>query len=534
MKTVIIRDMNKCFFWLVLGLVFPITSFAANSEMKLSLVLGKEVAIAGDYIPAAVFLQNDTRTNPSSIAYLEIFNEKGDAIVQQIIPLKNSTGEVLLNIPSQLSTGYYLVRGYTKSLLALNPNEVSYQWIAVVNPEKPSSVVSSSQEDNMELSESKKVAVSTPQISKREKLEFSSDLVDVKLVLARKLHRGIKMPSAYAEQTSLPPMEVFRSMDVFGHTLVVEGLNEGEKLYISTLGEDQRLFTVKGNDRKVASIELGNISNIESLVVQSAKGTDSKNFRIQSPFWRHKPSLADWPTLLIPESVVEDFKIDFLQREVNKFFHLPDTLVSGSHFEVFSPEKIYILDEYNRFENLATTIREYVTEVLIRNQNGSRGIKVINKNNGEAFEENPLILIDGVPVFNVDELLKWPARFIQRLEIIDRPYLLNGDVYAGVIQVITIEGNMANFPLPESSLVMSYPSMVDRVRFNSPDYFNSAQKRIPDFRSLLFWQLAGGEEGIGRNHLYASDYMGEYELLVYALDDDGKLSLFRSKFEIIE
>ena len=60
---------------------------------------------------------------------------------------------------------------------------------------------------------------------------------------------------------------------------------------------------------------------------------------------------------------------------------------------------------------------------------------------------NPLVLLDNIPVLDVDEFLKIPLDRIEKIEIIDKPYIVSGIKYSGVICVSTKRKDFAGIKL---------------------------------------------------------------------------------------
>ena len=70
-----------------------------------------------------------------------------------------------------------------------------------------------------------------------------------------------------------------------------------------------------------------------------------------------------------------------------------------------------------------TTLREVVKEILPNvytvKQNGKYDFKLINKFRGQPFTNIPLILVDGVPIYDFEKVLSINSKEIERADIIN-------------------------------------------------------------------------------------------------------------------
>ncbi|RLD45957.1 MAG: hypothetical protein DRI88_08135, partial [Bacteroidetes bacterium] len=108
---------------------------------------------------------------------------------------------------------------------------------------------------------------------------------------------------------------------------------------------------------------------------------------------------------------------------------------------------------------------------------------------------NPLILLDDLPVFNVNELLKINPELIERISVINSTYVYGEHVFRGIVFLETTTTNFAGMELPSSSTFLEFQTLEDRAVHTSPDAAKKDQRK-PDFRNLLFWEP---EITIGKN-----------------------------------
>ena len=74
-----------------------------------------------------------------------------------------------------------------------------------------------------------------------------------------------------------------------------------------------------------------------------------------------------------------------------------------------TPDETYLLDDFTRFPVMEEVMREYVKGVWVRKRKNEFQFLVLDNANKSVFNENPLILLDGVPIFRVNDLQRFPA-----------------------------------------------------------------------------------------------------------------------------
>ena len=66
---------------------------------------------------------------------------------------------------------------------------------------------------------------------------------------------------------------------------------------------------------------------------------------------------------------------------------------------------------------------EYVREIKVKKANNNSRFSVYNINDQLFMENDPLVLLDGVPVFNGNKLISYSPLNVERLEVIERKSL---------------------------------------------------------------------------------------------------------------
>jgi hypothetical protein len=177
------------------------------------------------------------------------------------------------------------------------------------------------------------------------------------------------------------------------------------------------------------------------------------------------------------------------------------------------PGVIIRFDDFIRLPDLEEYFKEVIPQVSIRRSGGNRTLRVHGEHPDLQFYP-PLMMVDGVAIFDVESILAVAPRYVERVEIIMAPYIRGNVTFGGIIHLITRNGNMGYIDLPSSGLLLHYQKFSNNREDNSLQA--PAGSRIPDTRNTLFWEpsvvvLPGETRKIS---FPAPDQQGRYEILI--------------------
>ncbi|MGI4872222.1 MAG: hypothetical protein ACRYFX_13730 [Janthinobacterium lividum] len=265
----------------------------------------------------------------------------------------------------------------------------------------------------------------------------------------------------------------------------------------------------------------------QQLVVQTDTRRDSLyRLEILSPF-SGKYAAAPARPLPLSERWAASLLRRHVQAGVQQLYSAPPgpylapAADSGAFYG--HPTARYLLDTYTRFPTLEDVFREYVPGILVRNRKDGFHLLVPDNNTREVME-SPLVLLDGVPVFDTNRLMAFDPLKIQRLDVVLSHYLSGLLTYNGIIGLSTYRGDLAGFPLNPHALLQEYEGVQGQREFYAPRYDSPAtlRSRQPDFRNLLYWNPEVHTTSSGSTlTFYTSDQAGSYRVVVQGLTPSG-------------
>jgi hypothetical protein len=220
-------------------------------------------------------------------------------------------------------------------------------------------------------------------------------------------------------------------------------------------------------------------------------------------------------------------------RKYNSRFRVPAT-DSAAFYGL--PDEQYRLDDFTRFKVMEEILREYVPGVQVRLRKDGFHFQVTDRLRGQFMEEAPLVLLDGVPVFNPNKIMAMDPLKVEKLEVVDRYYFQGTRRYSGIISFSTYKGDLADFPLDTRVLVQQYEGLQQQREFYAPRYETAEQKqsRLPDLRNLLYWNPSITTNGAQARQLefFTGDQAGRYLMVIQGLTAGGQAGSTSVSFEV--
>jgi hypothetical protein len=189
-------------------------------------------------------------------------------------------------------------------------------------------------------------------------------------------------------------------------------------------------------------------------------------------------------------------------------------------------EFTYRLDDYKRFTTMEEVLREYVMSINVVLRNGKLYMSMWDEAAQTVYTDNILVLLDGVPLMNYDKIFSYDPLKVRKLDVVPRRYQVGGINFKGVASFETYQAKFDGFDLTPGVIAVDYEGLQLQREFYSPVYETDAdrQRRLPDFRSTLYWQPDVSTDTTGQRTIefYTSDQPGKFVVVLQGFDATGK------------
>jgi hypothetical protein len=303
---------------------------------------------------------------------------------------------------------------------------------------------------------------------------------------------------------------------------------QGVIAYLSSPSRVVRLWNAPSDARGMVRFEMNGFVGPHEIILQTDPAQDSTvQLTVLNPF-SVRYATAARPSFGLTPRFHADYAKRHLQAQVQNVFagryrFAPEHVDSLAFFG--KPNETYLLDKYTRFKVLEEVLREYVPGVVVRIRKDGFHLMVADKLNNTILSETPMVLLDGMPVFNINKMMAMNPLKIQRLEVLDSRYFHGPTVYNGIVSFTTYKGDLEEFPLDAHALAQQYDGVQRQREFYAPRYDTPQQQqsRLPDLRNLLYWNPEISLTGANAKTLdfYTGDQPGRYLVVLQGLAANG-------------
>ncbi|HEY0743572.1 MAG TPA: Ig-like domain-containing protein [Chryseosolibacter sp.] len=307
--------------------------------------------------------------------------------------------------------------------------------------------------------------------------------------------------------------------------------------YLSTPSPKVQLYTSTTNANGRFSFSLKDIHGQGKIYLQTKFTKDSLyDFRIESPFLPNSSSITTSP-LELRENVKQTLLSRSVAMQVQDVFNESPEGVVGSDSTAFygRPDETYFLDDFTRFSVMEEVMREYVKGVWVRKRQNEFYFMVLDNVNKAVFDQNPLVLLDGVPVFRVNDIMAINPLKIKKIDVLTKQFFHGKTAYAGMVSFTTYSNDLAGIKMDRRNLVIDYEGLQQKRVFFTPIYETERQRsnHMPDQRNVLLWiPSAAISAGTTQIDCFTSDLPGNYEINVQGVSDNGSPVSGRHTFTV--
>ena len=304
----------------------------------------------------------------------------------------------------------------------------------------------------------------------------------------------------------------------------------GRQAFLSAPGKQVRLYVARSDSSGKVRFDLRRHILGNRLIIQPDLRFDSL-LRIEplSPFTTGRdvttpPDLRLDPALkeaLVKRSMA--VQVSDIYREEETYFNYRKIRNDTIPF-YGKADEVYELDDYTRFPAMEEVLREYVKGVWVRRKGDRFRLRVVDRPRNEVFDDNPLILVDGVPYPDVDRLMEIDPLRIRRIEVVGRQFFLGPLRCSGIVSLTSYAADMGGAKPDPRAVVLDFEGLERQREFSAPAYVTPQERavRLPDARyQLWFGQVSVQAAGKVEVPFTTSDTEGGFIISVEGLSRTG-------------
>ncbi len=190
------------------------------------------------------------------------------------------------------------------------------------------------------------------------------------------------------------------------------------------------------------------------------------------------------------------------------------------------PENSILMSNYIELTSVKEIIAELIPGVGTTRNNGKINFRLTKSYQTKPFEHGPLVLVDGIPVYDLEKVIGISSKDIEKVDVLIDRYYISGNILDGILHFITKKGNLSVIDLDRSVFRLEYDLLQRKEPFYSPDYSADSLRNnhLPDFRNTLYWNpdLHTDKTGKASVEFYSSDESAQYFISVDGMTIDGR------------
>jgi hypothetical protein len=547
----------------------------------------RSIYITGEKVWFDVITVNSLTNTPSGtskVVYVEFLDRNNFPLRQLKVRVENFYGSSVFSIPDNLPSGNYVIRAYTSWMQNWWADQFCHKPISVVNPFgsfesialqsstilKGSVISESGEVENSVNSESEnsgdivyKVIQDKPEYSSREKVTLKIVATDglgkpIESDFSVSVAKSGLVDSEETDEPAMGNMQTSLSMisknedpeylpELEGHLIhgVMRLKSSGEPLrnsgislsYVGKIARCQFSDTNEKGEFYFVVREPGTSEIVIQPLDPDVSGyyVDLKQ-SFNSNFSNYQPSVFK-----IDSTNIDKLNNAVISMQINNLYEPFRQKMQPAPKKVIpdfygKPENTILMADYIELSTIREVVKEIIPNVYTLKQSGKLELKLINKLQSLPFENKPLVLVDGVPMYDFEKVLLINSKEIERADVINKRYFFSEYIFDGILSFVTRKGNLSTMEFDNTIFRQVYEGCLLSEEFYSPEYSADSLKmsRIPDYRNTLYWSSGKHTQKDGNSlvEFYTSDESADYTIVVRGISTDGKTGFSTASLKV--
>ncbi len=490
----------------------------------------------------------------SNLLYVELISPSGEVFSQCKSSYSENGAFGYLKIPNNLLTGNYYLRAYTRWMRDFSPGNYFYKQITVINPFQPELLEPIGTHSEVSSILKSKVETHPFVFHSEGKIFRKRELASVEIpetVIAEFV--GKMVVSVVPQGTEIKHQEVMINVPEFEFTpdyipetrgVSISGkvVNVSDSIPIAytlvgvtILKDHPESISVLTNANGQFFFDLSNLSGkFELFISAKPKNDQTPLILVDNDF-----STATIPLPFVPVDFSDPAKrtmeeLNFRNQirtlyEQKKLIDQPPQKYSDSFF-YGNADFILEFDKFIALQTVKDYFHELVPQVGVRRDGKRTSLKVLGAYPELSIYE-PLVMVDMVPIFDVEKVMAISPDKISSIEVVTMPYVRGNVIFGGVISIFSRKADLAGIDLPTSGRFIVY-NMLSGNKFQLDQ--SRVEKHVPRISNCLYWNpdLQVNENQSARIELNTGDNSGDFQLVIQGFDKDANWRIFKSDISI--
>ncbi len=534
----------------IIFILLIVTAISGNAQNKkgFAFFTDRDVYVSGETLLAKIYNPTD---NSSRIVYMDLVNPSGTRISGASIEIKNNEADGFLQLPDSLSTGAYMLRVYSKNT-AEKLKTIREIWI-------------SNRFEGLEKTKQLKRITKTEEIQEENTRQINIEGIDPKYPTNSRVAANIRIDGNLLKEIDGNLLVSVAQTDpsfksesfIWTYDQGKEGLAEKKGIILSgTIIDKKTSFPASGATvyltipDSLPGFQYYQTQNDGRFFFQMDKYYGSIQAFVQcfgnTPTQRLKinvdelfaepgtlPEYSEWP-------ISEEFKSNSIRnmdavtfqkifdQNTLKFEATPmkthdDYPYYGNPTNIVDPQLFIDLPNFTEIS------RELLPGVRFRNYNNEPTLQVINAATRSYFTELPLILIDGIPIRNLNAIKDMGTKDIRRVDICQSERYYGNLRFPGIVALYSTKADYSHIPDSDQFIRLKLETTQIQAKLAEPD---KSEPDVPDLRQVFYWNPSVEPQESLSIKISTSSILGQFSLVVRGRLKNGSLISAKKQFEV--
>ena len=520
-------------------LAFNLANLSAQDAV-VKLWADQQVFISGEDMWIDGILQHASPI--SKTMHVQLLDRNGNKKAETIVLMDGNQFNAYISLPNNLASDYYFLDGYSEGLKI----KTSLFPVMIINPKSAPSIGCSTVPN--------KTSTPPSQINIYSDKETYQPRAEVKLTLSglTNISKGY-VSVVRNDQLSKVYEEASNGFNVeTNHNENMQVDDEG-KIFTANISKNGKpimgvpvVASLKGSPAVLSIANSNEEGELKFLFPFKYDATEivlhplnnEKGFSFESA--SSKPvATINFPCLKLDEKLKEDIEARMMHLNVGKQFYADmNRTIKNNEIDTTDfygkPDARYYLDDFVRFPNMEEVFAEIIAEVRVKKEKDAVMLQVLNIPFKFFFNNEGLILVDGVPYYNTKELLESDPLMIKSIDVVNRKYILGDHEFDGIVHFKTYRNDMGSMRLSELDKSFSIHGLQKNTSLKPPFAVGNTTK-MPDMRNIVFKKndIQSDFRGSATLEFKLSDAIGNYSVIFHGIDKSGNSTIVSKNIAVV-
>ncbi|MCX6221142.1 MAG: hypothetical protein NTZ69_09135 [Bacteroidia bacterium] len=193
------------------------------------------------------------------------------------------------------------------------------------------------------------------------------------------------------------------------------------------------------------------------------------------------------------------------------------------------PNRVVRPKQFIDLPNFEEISRELLPQVKFRTYNRNPSLQLFNFQRNRYFNDQPLVLLNGIPVTYLNVIKEMGTTQIDRIDICQSERYFGDLGFSGVVAIYSTNGDYTRLNESDELIKLSLEAIQPDAELTAPPEHAS---KMPDLRQVLLWKPSLKPEKTLELNFQTSDIKGNYRIFLSGKSVNGSIFYKEQLFEV--